>query len=113
MSSRAGAAQLSRARPLITMQAATSSTAAARICRAWLLKPVLGELQRRLGARRPDHQEHEGNDHQREPDEGEDNDGDGLRRGGRLPGDQLVQRDDIVGARRADQHGEPEPGLAD
>jgi hypothetical protein len=35
------------------------------------LKPVLGVLQLRLGARRPDHQEHEWNDHQREPDEGE------------------------------------------
>jgi hypothetical protein len=73
--------------------------------------------QLRLGARRPDYQENEWNDHQRELDEGEDNDGGGLRRGGRLPGDQLVQHGDIAGARRvghrADQHGDAEPGLAD
>ena len=45
----------------------------------------------------------------------EDDDGDDLDRGRGFPGDQVVQRGEIGGAgdadQRADEHGEPEPGL--
>src|ERR1039458_576249 len=78
-------------------------------------QPVLAVLERRLGGLGPEFQERERDDDQQEVDHDEDDDSDYLGRGGGLPGDQNVQRGEVAGTRdadhRADEHGEPEPGL--
>jgi hypothetical protein len=79
-------------------------------------QPVLEALDLRPGAFRPDLQEDKRHNHQRELDEGENDDRDRLRSRGRFPGDQVVQGGDIGRAGRAgdraDQERDPEPRLA-
>jgi hypothetical protein len=66
---------------------------------------------------RSEFQERERDNDQQEVNDDEDDDGDDLSNGRGLPGDQVVQRGELAGARDADhragEHGEPEPGLTE
>jgi hypothetical protein len=80
-----------------------------------LEEPDLEPLHRRLDALGSSHQEDERNDHQRELNDDKGNNVGALDGGGRFSSDHLVQCHEILAAgradRRADDYGEPEPGL--
>ena len=76
---------------------------------------MLEPLERLFGALWPGHQERERDEHQRPVNDDEHDHRDHRDRAGRLAADRVVQREEIVGAgradRRADQDGEPVPRL--